>query len=178
MTGHAPPSCTGRVGSWLRGRRQWWGTEEGRVSAFVVTLVVAIVAMAGLTLDGGLALAAKVRAGGHAEAAARAGAQALDLNAYRASGTMRLVPDQAVAEAQSYLARVGATGTVSVSGDTVTVAVTSTQRTQLLGLVGISSLPVHGSGSAHPQRGVVGISRGFANSEVDGGGNSREAGAG
>jgi Flp pilus assembly protein TadG len=157
MTRHTPTTCTSNVCSWLQGRRQWWGTEEGRVSAFVVTLVVAIVAMAGLTLDGGLALAAKVRAGGHAEAAARAGAQALDLGAYRTTGTVQLVPDQAVAEAQTYLAQVGATGTVSVSADTVTVAVTSTHRTQLLGLVGISSLPVHGTGSAHPQRGVVDI---------------------
>jgi hypothetical protein len=127
------------------------------VTAFVVVLAIGILALAGLTLDGGLALAAKVQANGQAQAAARAGAQAIDLTTYRTTGTLQLVPAQAVADAQSYLAGVGASGTVTVSGDTVTVAVTATEHTQLLGMVGISSLTVHGQGSAHPQRGVVTI---------------------
>lgn len=127
------------------------------MTAFVVVLTIGILALAGLTLDGGLALAGKVQANGQAQAAARAAAQAIDLTAYRATGTLQLVPAQAVADAQSYLAGVGASGTVTVSGDTVTVAVTTTEHTQLLGMVGISSLTVHGQGSAHPQRGVVTI---------------------
>jgi hypothetical protein len=142
---------------WNTWRRGWWAGDEGRVSAFVVTLLVAILALAGLTLDGGLALAAKVRANGQAAAAARVGAQALDLGAYRATGAVRLVPAQAAADARSYLATVGATGTVTVTGDTVTVTVTATHPTQLLGLVGIPALSVHGSASAHPQRGVLTI---------------------
>ncbi|ONI71360.1 hypothetical protein ALI144C_52450 [Actinosynnema sp. ALI-1.44] len=127
------------------------------MTAFVVALTLGILTLAGLTLDGGLALSAKVKANGQAEAAARAGAQAIDLSAYRSTGTLQLVPVQAVADAQSYLATVGASGTVTVSGDTVTVTITASQNTQLLGLVGISSLTVHGTGSAHPQRGVVTI---------------------
>lgn len=133
----------------------WWRADEGRVTAFVLVLTVGMLAMAGLALDGGLALAAKVRAGGQAEAAARAGAQAVDLAAYRTSGTVQLVPAQAVTYAQAHLAAEGAVGTVTVSGDTVTVTVTAIETTQLLGLVGISSLQVHGHGSAHPQRGVA-----------------------
>ncbi|MEC3974934.1 pilus assembly protein TadG-related protein [Amycolatopsis sp. H20-H5] len=127
------------------------------MTAFVVVLSIGILALAGLTLDGGLALAAKVKANGEAEAAARAGAQAIDLTAYRNNGTVALVPAMAVADAHSYLATVGASGTVTVSGDTVTVTITASQTTQLLGMVGISSLTVHGAGSAHPQRGVVTI---------------------
>lgn len=127
------------------------------MTAFVVVLTIGILALAGLTLDGGLALAAKVKANGEAEAAARAGAQAIDLNAYRNTGALQLVPALAVADAQSYLATVGAAGTVTVLGDTVTVTITASQHTQLLGMVGISSLTVHGTGSAHPQRGVVTI---------------------
>jgi Flp pilus assembly protein TadG len=139
------------------GWRGWWAGDQGRVSAFVVILVVAILAMAGLTLDGGLALAAKVRAGAQAEAAARAGAQALDLGAYRATGTIQLIPAQATADARRYLIAARATGdvTVTVTGDTVTVTVTATHPTQLLGLVGIRTLSVHGSASAHPVRGVL-----------------------
>ncbi|MGH3832385.1 MAG: pilus assembly protein TadG-related protein [Pseudonocardiaceae bacterium] len=146
-----------RLCRWNTWRRGWWASDEGQVSAFVVTLLVAILALAGLTLDGGLALAAKVRATGQAEAAARAGAQALDLSAYRATGAVRLIPAQAAADARNYLATVGATGTVTVSGDTVAVTVTATHPTQLLGLVGIRALSVHGSASAHPQRGVLTI---------------------
>jgi hypothetical protein len=143
-----------RSGRWRR-RISWWRADEGRVSAFVVVLTFGILALAGLTLDGGLALAAKVEANGQAEAAARAGAQAIDLTVYRTSNRLQLVPAQAVANAQSYLAAVGASGAVTVSGDTVTVTVTAAQNTQLLGMVGISSLTVHGTGSAHPQRGVL-----------------------
>jgi len=131
--------------------------DEGRVSAFVVVLVSAILALAGLTLDGGLALAAKVRANGQAESAARAGAQAIDLTAYRSSGTIRLIPTQAIARAQAHLAAEGASGTVTISGDTVTVTVTAAHPTQLLGLIGITSLSVHGQGSAHPQRGITAV---------------------
>ncbi|NYI93706.1 Flp pilus assembly protein TadG [Amycolatopsis endophytica] len=127
------------------------------MSAFVVVLVSAILALAGLTLDGGLALAAKVRANGQAESAARAGAQAIDLTAYRSSGTLRLIPTQAIARAQAHLAAEGASGTVTISGDTVTVTVTAAHPTQLLGLIGITSLSVHGQGSAHPQRGITAV---------------------
>lgn len=134
---------------WMR-HRSWRQADEGQVTAFVVVLAVGILALAGLTLDGGLALAAKVKATGHAEAAARAGAQAIDLSTYRATGTVQLVPAQAIAGAQEYLAAVGATGTVTVTGTTVTVTVIASQRTQLLSLVGISSLSVHGTGSASP----------------------------
>ncbi len=147
--------CRHHVRRWNTWRRSWWAGDEGRVSAFVVTILVAILALAGLTLDGGLALAQKVRANGQAEAAARAGAQALDLGAYRATGTLRLIPTQATAQARRYLSAVGTTGAVTVTGDTVTVTVTATHRTQLLALVGIPALRVHGSASAHPVRGVL-----------------------
>ncbi|MFD7655374.1 pilus assembly protein TadG-related protein [Actinosynnema sp. NPDC059797] len=156
MTRRGHHAQRGRGPTWRR-RAEWWRADEGQVTAFVVVLTTGILALAGLTLDGGLALAAKVRAGGQAEAAARAGAQAVDLVAYRGDGTVRLVPAQAVAGALAYLAAEGATGTVTVSGDTVTVTVTATQPTQLLGLVGIGSIRVHGRGSARPQRGVTAI---------------------
>lgn len=147
---------SGRRADWDR-VRAWWGRDDGRVSAFVVTLTVAILALAGLTLDGGLALASKVTANDQAQSAARAGAQGIDLAAYRATGTLQLVPAAAVTDAQRYLAGIGATGTVAIAGDTVTVTITAVRRTQLLQLVGITTLTVHGQASARPQRGIVGI---------------------
>ncbi|RSD16315.1 pilus assembly protein TadG-related protein [Amycolatopsis eburnea] len=133
----------------------WWRAEDGQVSAFVVVLMLGLLVLAGLGLDGGLALAAKVRATGQAESAARAGAQAIDLAAYRATGAVRLVPEEADDLARRYLASVGATGTVTATADAVTVTVTISQRTQLLSLIGIPSIDAHGSGAAHPQRGVT-----------------------
>jgi Flp pilus assembly protein TadG len=161
MTVKAQSFCAGQrgqlLGRWSNWRRGWWAGDEGRVSAFVVTVLAAIFALSGLTLDGGLALAEKVRINGQAEAAARAGAQALDLDAYRATGAVHLVPSQAGVMARRYLSTVRQTGTVTVTGDTVTVTITATHPTQLLALVGIPALRVHGSASAHPVRGVLTI---------------------
>lgn len=131
--------------------------QDGRVTAFVVIVAITMLLLAGLVLDGGLALAAKVRAIGEAQEAARAGAQAIDLTAYRADGTLRLVPQQANIAAHNYLAAAGHTGTVSIAGNTVNVTVSITQPTQLLGLAGISSITVTGTGQAQPQRGISGV---------------------
>lgn len=125
------------------------------MTSFLVALTASILALAGLVLDGGLALATKVQAAGAAEAAARAGAQAIDLNAYRLDNQLELAPHQAVSRAQAHLSAARLHGKVTVSGDTVTVVVTTSQRTQLLGLVGISSITVQATGHASPHRGVT-----------------------
>jgi len=126
--------------------------DQGRVTAFVVVITAACLMFAGLVLDGGLALGAKIRAISQAQEAARAGAQELDLAAYRNNGALRLLPAQAQDAAQRYLAAVGASGTATVNGNTVSVTVTAHQRTQLLGLIGIRDLTVSGDGSAQPHR--------------------------
>lgn len=159
--GHAAhsayPASTPGSGMSCTSLRWWWRAEEGRVTAFVLALLLGLLALTGLCLDGGLALASKVRAGGQAESAARAGAQALDLAAYRANGVVRIDPVRARDLAQRYLASVGATGTVTATEDTVTVEITAVYRTQLLSLAGIDDIHTHGRGTAHPQRGVTGI---------------------
>lgn len=132
--------------------RQWRASDRGTISAFVASIMLTLFVLAGLVLDGGLALAAKTRADGQAEAAARAGAQALDLTTYRANGTIRLIPTQAISNARAHLAAQSAIGTVTVFNDTITVTVTTDQPTQLLGLIGISHLSVQGQGSARPRQ--------------------------
>ena len=127
--------------------------EEGMVTAFVVVFTLALIVMAGLVLDGGLALAAKVQAIDDAQAAARAGAQAIDIPLYRSTGTITLDPAQAVADAQGFLAAAGAHGTVTVAGETVAVTVTITQPAQILSVVGVDQLTVTGTGSATAQQG-------------------------
>lgn len=138
--------------------RQWCRGDDGQVTAFVVVLMLGVLTLAGLTLDGGLALAATTRATGQAEAAARAGAQAVDLTAYRATGALRLQPTEAIAHARAHLAAEGATGTVTASTTTVTVTVTTTEHTQLLGLIGITTFTVQGQGTAQPQHEITSTS--------------------
>jgi len=130
----------------LRGRLG--ESESGMVTAFVVIFAVALLVMAGLVLDGGLALSAKVRAIDDAQAAARAGAQAINIALYRSTGQITLDPTEARADAEQYLAQAGQSGTVTVTGDQVTVTITVAQRTQLLSLAGIDHLTVSGSGTA------------------------------
>src|SRR5438046_8579042 len=90
---------------------------------FVAVFTVALLMVAGLVIDGGYTLAAHRRAFNEAEAAARSGAQAIDLDALRATGTVVLDPDAARARAEAYVARTGHQGVVDVIGDTVHVEV-------------------------------------------------------
>lgn len=132
----------------VRWRHRFDDSESGMVTAFVVIFTVALLAMAGLVLDGGLALSAKVQAIDDAQAAARAGAQAINIPLYRSTGQITLDPAHATADAEHYLAQSGHTGTVTVDGDQVTVTVTISQPTQILSLVGIDHIPVSATGSA------------------------------
>lgn len=130
--------------------------EHGRVTAFVVVITTACLLFAGLVLDGGLALATKTQAIGHAQQAARAGAQELDLAAYRTDGKPQLDPGAAQAAARRYLGAVGATGTVTANATTVRVHVDAQQHTQILGLIGLSQIPVSADGQARPDQGTTG----------------------
>ena len=124
------------------------GEEDGMVTAFVVIFTLALFVMAGLVLDGGLALATRVRAIDDAQAAARAGAQGIDIPLYRASGQITLDPSLATTDAQRFLGASGLTGSVQVIGNQVTVSVTISQPTQILSLVGIGRLTETGTGTA------------------------------
>lgn len=131
------------------------GGEDGQATAFAVVMVGALLLFAGMVLDGGLALAAKVRAIAEAQEAARAGAQQIDLAVYRDTGTVVLVPDRAGAAARAYLAAASAEGTVTVSGDQVSVRVRRAQPAQLLSLVGVRGFDVEGAATARAAHGVL-----------------------
>ena len=128
--------------------------ERGTVTAFVACFTIALLLVAGLVIDGGFTLAARRDAFNDANAAARAGAQALDEDALRSTGEVRLVPSRARARALEYLAAVGIEGTVDVVGDTVTVHVTTTRQATLLGIAGIGPFTIHADGTARAVRGV------------------------
>lgn len=128
--------------------------DRGSVTAFVACFTLALIAVAGLVIDGGLVLAARQRAFNDADAAARAGAQAVDETSVRSGGTV--VIDRARAErlVRDHLSAAGATGSAQVDGDTVTVVVDRAQDLSILGFAGLGPVTIHASGTAHAVRGV------------------------
>ena len=127
--------------------------EAGMVTAFTVVMTVALIAVTGLVVDGGLALADRQRALDAADAAARAGAQALDERALRA-GRVTIDPGAADRRATDLLRREGLTGVTGVNGDRVTVQVTVTRNLTILGAFGLRPMTIHAEGAATAVRGV------------------------
>lgn len=124
--------------------------ERGSVTAFVVVFSLALLMVVGLVIDGGFLLAARRQAINEAEAAARAGAQAVMVDSSK-----RLDPVRSERLARDYLARTGHDGSVTVVGDTITVEVRFRKDMTILGAGGLGSVDVHGRGEAHGARGAV-----------------------
>ena len=122
--------------------------ERGAIGVFLAVLVPGLLLIVGLAVDGGAKVAATQRANAIADEAARAGGQALDVSA-ALTGQVRVDPAAAVAAAQDYLSRNGVQGTVTVvDADTLQVSTTLSEPTTFLGLIGISTLTVEGTGTA------------------------------
>ncbi|SNS68846.1 hypothetical protein SAMN06893096_106217 [Geodermatophilus pulveris] len=131
-----------------RERPQGQDAERGALGVFLTVLVPGLLLIIGLAVDGGVKVAATQRANAIADEAARAGGQALDVSAALA-GQVLVDPASAVAAAQDYLDRNGVQGGVTVvDGDTLTVTTTITEPTTFLGLIGIQTMTVEGSGIA------------------------------
>ena len=124
------------------------------MTAFVAVFAVALIAVAGLVVDGGYMLAGRRAAFDEAEAAARAGAQAIDEDSLRRGGSVVVQPDEARQRVADYLAGTGHEGTVEVNGDSVTVHVRVIQQPIILGLFGVGPVTLEASGTAHGVRAV------------------------
>lgn len=129
--------------------------EGGQVTAFVVVFTTALLLVAGLVIDGGAILTTKRQATDIAAQAARAGAQALSVDVLRGTGGQQLDPEQATAAAHAFLDRAGHPGTVTVTGDSVTVTVAIDQALAILGLGRDGQVTVSGQATARNVRGVV-----------------------
>lgn len=116
----------------------------GAVSVPVTVLLLAMLAVAGLAVDGARKAQQVATADAVAEEAARTGAQAVDTAAAQ-RGDPRLDPPAARTAAQRYLSAAGATGTVTVTGDRIKVDVALSTGTVLLGLVGVDIVTARGS---------------------------------
>jgi Flp pilus assembly protein TadG len=135
---------------WLRAGWKRIGGEDpdrGAVMFWVIPIMVGLIAMAGLIVDGGNAIAARERAEDVAQQAARAGADALSPTALHDANPGQLTPDPGAARAaaQRVLDSAGITHpNVVISGDSVTVSVTVHEKTQVLSAFGLDEV----SGSA------------------------------
>ncbi|MEV6982605.1 pilus assembly protein TadG-related protein [Sphaerisporangium sp. NPDC051017] len=68
--------------------------DGGSMSVFTVLFSVVVFMLAGLLVDGGAAINARLRASDIAEQAARAAADQIDVENLRATGTVRLLGDE------------------------------------------------------------------------------------
>jgi Flp pilus assembly protein TadG len=125
--------------------------DRGSITIYAAIIVIALLAIIGLTLDGGGKLSADERADEIAQEAARAGSQGIDVGD-AVLGT-KFVVDESKARglAMAYLASQGypdAAVTFSKGDTQINVAITTTYDTRFLQIVDVTTLPVHGSASA------------------------------
>lgn len=121
--------------------------DHGQATAFLTIMATALLLLVALVFDVGAALAERNRNLHLAQEAARAGAQQIDLAAYRADGTLTLDSIAAVSAANDFLADAGVRGSASVDGNVITVTAQSTFTFRLLPL---GSRTASGTASATP----------------------------
>ncbi len=134
-------------------------SERGAISAMVVTLIVMLFMLAGLVIDGGLAINARQRLFDDAEQAARAAADKIDIEALRETGQVVLLEAEARQAAVDYMTARGypaANVTVQVNGDEVFVHAEDRVNTSLLQLIFIDDFSIEGQATSRPAVGITG----------------------
>jgi Flp pilus assembly protein TadG len=129
--------------------------EDGTATAFVIGFAIVLLACAGLVIDGGTALNARMKLADDVEQAARTGAQQIDLPYLRANDAVRLEPVGAETAAENYLGSIGysdydaqvvpdATGRLS----SVRVVAQDTVPVTMLALIGVPPFDIRASATA------------------------------
>ncbi len=128
--------------------------ERGAASIFVIGMSIILLVCAGLVVDGGLAINARMRVADDAEQASRVGADSINLDILRAGGGVVIDQDLAAQRSADYLSSRGYTPgqySLNVDGETVSVTVRDTTDTMILGVVGIDTYDVEAAASATPE---------------------------
>jgi hypothetical protein len=120
--------------------------ERGQVTVMALGLALMSLVLAGLAVDGTKAFLLRRTLQNAADAAGLAGAGAIDSDEYYGSGgkTIELSPEDAARTARRYLAfrAIEARVSLEVEDDDVSVVLRGASGTLLLGLIGISEVPV------------------------------------
>jgi Flp pilus assembly protein TadG len=131
--------------------------DRGTVSMFTAIFALFVIMLAGLLVDGGLAIHARERAADIAEQAARAGADDIDVEALRQTGEPTVNTATACEKAHqlaaSYADQLDGWGCVSAP-DQVRVTITIKVQLQLLNIVpGAGAFTMTSTATARPERG-------------------------
>ncbi|RMI36969.1 pilus assembly protein [Actinomadura harenae] len=128
--------------------------DRGTITLYIVLFTPIVFMLAGLIVDGGLAIHARQHAADMAEQAARAGANQIDTTALRDNGKVRIDTGTACASAYSLLDDFGEqvdARSCDPTPDEVRVSVEITVHPQLLGIIpGMGSFHMRSQASAHP----------------------------
>jgi hypothetical protein len=121
--------------------------EQGQAGIAIMAALLALFAVFGLAVDGAAVVAAKVGLATDADAAAHAGAGAIDEAALAGSGTRQLDPAAADAAARAFAATACPDCTVSTVPGTAAITVTLQRRvnTFFLQIIGIRSATIQAS---------------------------------
>ncbi|MEV4011080.1 flp pilus-assembly TadE/G-like family protein [Nonomuraea angiospora] len=133
-------------------------SERGSMSVFTVLFSVVVFLLAGLLVDGGAAINARLRAADVAEQAARAGADEIDVDHLRSTGQTRLLgEDQVCARADEIVAAQGGEGVtrgecaVGQGQAQVTVTVSVPWKAFFLSAIGFPGTEMTGRAVAAPE---------------------------
>ncbi|MBL1086727.1 hypothetical protein JK359_33010 [Streptomyces actinomycinicus] len=127
--------------------------DRGSMSLFLALSALAILMVMGLLVDGGGALNASNRATSLAQEAARAAGEQVDAAQAIQGTAITIDPDAARGAALDYLAAAGVQGDVQITdgGQTLTVTVHDTYATHFASLLGVGTIHVDGTATAHLQ---------------------------
>ncbi|MEY9847237.1 pilus assembly protein TadG-related protein [Streptacidiphilus sp. MAP5-3] len=130
--------------------------DRGSLSLFFLGIALGFLALTGLVLDGGGKVLTEERADAVAREAARAACEQIDVNAVL-GGTYQIDRTRAAEASAEYLGLAGMNGSPpQFPAGACSVAVTTTYRTKLLGLIGIDQITVTGHGTAVAFYGITG----------------------
>ncbi len=140
----------------MRRHRRTEAADSGSLTLMLAVMMVVLLCFAGLAIDGGRKLDEAQNAYAVAQEAARAGAGMVNTSKAYGSGSYQVDVPQALAAARAYLAKTGYSGTVSSSGNRISVTVEVTEHTTVLSLIGIDTLKSTGTAVASLETGVTG----------------------
>ena len=131
--------------------------ERGTITLMLLVMFVALLALAGIVIDGGAKLDQAENANAIAQEAARAGAGMVNQSKALATGSFTVDQAQALTTALRYLEHRGYRCCAEADGpDAIRVTVTVTAPTHVLSIIGIDTMRSTGSATASLATGVTG----------------------
>lgn len=119
--------------------------ERGGATIFVLSMSFVLMLCAGLVIDGGIGINTRMRVADDAEQAARAGANAVNVDMLRSGGVLEVDLALARTYAQDFLQARGYDAgqfSIQANANTVSIVLRDTSETTMLKLIGINQYPV------------------------------------